>query len=107
MSTFEDREKSYEKEFVHTQEKDFKIRARRNKLLGRWAVEMMQLEDQEAERYIANLVSSAVDGVANQTVKEIIMKDFKEKGLEISEKEIVSEMERLLQIARDELHNQA
>ena len=37
MSTFDDRQKSFEKKFVHDEELQFKVSARRNKYLGQWA----------------------------------------------------------------------
>ena len=37
MTTFDEREKSYEKKFAMDQELRFKAEARRNKLLGEWA----------------------------------------------------------------------
>ena len=37
MSTFNEREKGYEKKFAHDEELQFKISARRNKYLGQWA----------------------------------------------------------------------
>ena len=37
MTTFNDREKAFEQKFEHDQEIQFKVNARRNKLLGLWA----------------------------------------------------------------------
>ena len=34
MSTFDDRKKGFENKFVHDEEKEFKISARKNKYLG-------------------------------------------------------------------------
>ena len=39
MSTFDEREKGYEKKFERDQELAFKAKARRNKLLGLWAAD--------------------------------------------------------------------
>ena len=41
MTSFDDREKAYEKKFAHDAELEFKASARRNKLLGVWAAEKM------------------------------------------------------------------
>ncbi len=43
MSTFDDREKAFETKYARDQEMQFKIVARRNKLLGRWAAGLMGL----------------------------------------------------------------
>ena len=37
MTTFDDREKQFEAKFLHDQELQFKVMARRNRLLGQWA----------------------------------------------------------------------
>ncbi|HEV2188746.1 MAG TPA: ATPase inhibitor subunit zeta, partial [Stellaceae bacterium] len=43
MPSFEDREKEFEARFKHDQELQFKVKARRNRLLGQWAAEKMGL----------------------------------------------------------------
>ena len=43
MGTFEEREKSSERKFQHDQELNFKIKARRDKLLGLWAAQCLGL----------------------------------------------------------------
>ena len=39
MTTFHEREREFEARFKHDQELQFKVTARRNKLLGLWAAE--------------------------------------------------------------------
>ncbi|MDX1580895.1 MAG: ATPase inhibitor subunit zeta, partial [Alphaproteobacteria bacterium] len=41
MSQFKDREKAFEAKFAHDEEVEFKVMARRNKLLGLWAAGLM------------------------------------------------------------------
>ena len=41
MTTFDDRQKSFEKKFERDQDLQFKANARRNKLLGLWAAGVM------------------------------------------------------------------
>ena len=56
MSSFDDREKAYEKKFAHDEELKFKATARRNKLMGRWAAEKMGLDAEAAEAYAKDVV---------------------------------------------------
>ena len=49
MSQFTDRQKSFENKFKNDEEFNFKVNARRNKLLGLWAAGMLSLEGEEAE----------------------------------------------------------
>ena len=43
MTTFDDREKDFEARYKHDQELQFKVKARRNRLLGMWAAGKMGL----------------------------------------------------------------
>ena len=43
MTSFDDRQRAYEKKFALDEELRFKATARRNKLLGRWAAEKIGL----------------------------------------------------------------
>ena len=49
MPTFDNREKEFEARFKHDQELQFKVKARRNRLLGQWAAEKMGLSGDAAE----------------------------------------------------------
>src|SRR5262249_46549554 len=51
MTTFDDREKAFEKKFEHDQELQFKVNVRKNKLLGLWAAGLMGKRGEEAEAY--------------------------------------------------------
>ena len=49
MSSFDDRGDNFEKKFAHDAELQFKVEARRNKLLGLWAAELMGKSGDDAE----------------------------------------------------------
>jgi hypothetical protein len=49
MTTFDDRQKSFEKKFERDQDLQFKVNARRNKLLGLWAAGVMGKSGTDAE----------------------------------------------------------
>lgn len=66
MTTFDDREQAYENKFAHDEEMNFKAEARRNKLLGLWAADLMGKSGDEAEAY----------------AKEVVVSDFEEQGHE-------------------------
>ena len=56
MTTFDEREKSYERKFQHDLELAFKAKARRNKLFGLWVAERLGLAGAAAEAYARELV---------------------------------------------------
>ena len=64
MSGFDDRENAFENKFAHDAEMQFKAEARRNKLVGLWAAEVLGKDDAEAY------------------AKEVIKADFEEAGHE-------------------------
>ncbi|NBQ49447.1 MAG: DUF1476 domain-containing protein [Marivivens sp.] len=58
MSTFDDREKAFEDKFAHDAEMQFKAEARRNKLLGLWAAELLGKSGEDANAYAAEVVKA-------------------------------------------------
>jgi hypothetical protein len=51
MTTFDDRENAFEAKFAHDSEMQFRAEARRNKLLGLWAAELMGQSGDAAAAY--------------------------------------------------------
>ncbi len=101
MTNFDDREKAQENKFALDYEMDFKIRAKRNKMLAKWAAERMAMDEEEAETYSDRVMKSCVDGIANQTILITILRDMREKGIAVTEEEIQAEMKRLFIEAKD------
>ena len=58
MSGFDDRKKGFEGKFAHDEELKFKAEARRNKLLGLWAAELMGISGDEANEYAKSVIQS-------------------------------------------------
>ena len=56
---FNDREKGFEAKYQHDQETQFKITARRNKLLGLWAAEQLGLGEADADVYAKEVGAKA------------------------------------------------
>ena len=58
MTTFDDRERSFETKFAHDAELRFKAEARRNRLLGEWAAGLLGKTGDEARTYALTVVTS-------------------------------------------------
>ena len=56
MTTFDDRERAFEGQYARDQEMQFKIVARRNRLLGQWAARKMGLTQAEADAYASDVI---------------------------------------------------
>jgi hypothetical protein len=103
MSTFDQREDSFEKRFVHEEELQFRAEARRNKLLGLWAAEKLGKSGAEAQAYAESLVVAEVNADADERVVAQIKKDFEAAGVNQSEHQIRRTMDELLTKAKAEI----
>lgn len=100
---FDDREKSQERKFQQEQELAFRLRARRNKLLGQWAAGRMGLAGDAAEAYAAALVAAAVERGDDAAILTAIGRDLAAKGVGLDEEAIRRELARCAQTAKREL----
>lgn len=100
MATFDDRQKGFEQKYKHDKELEFKINARRNKLLGLWAAKELGIPDGEAEAYAKTVVLADFEKPGDDDVLQKVVGDFKQKGLEISEHRVRKHMTELMDTAR-------
>ena len=100
MSSFDDREKSFEKKFVHDEEMQFKVNAKRNKYLGEWVAEKLGKKDQNKEIYVQEVIKSDFAEPGDEDVFRKIQKDLKESGIEILDQEIRDQMVSCLERAK-------
>ena len=107
MSTFDKREDSFEKKFVHDSELQFKVAARRNKLLGLWAASLMGLSGDAAQTYAKEVVAADLKEAGDEDVFRKIRGDFDVKGVAQSDHQIRRTMAELLDEAKTQIHNEA
>lgn len=107
MAIFDDREKSFEQKFRHDSELEFKISARRNKLLGLWVAGQMGLTGEEAEAYAKTVVMADLEKPGDEDVVEKVMADVKAKGVDLSEHRLRKRMTELLAEARAQVMAEA
>jgi hypothetical protein len=88
MTDFKDRERAEEAHFAHDQEMSFRIQARRNRLLGAWAAERMQLSQAEAESYAKAVVQADFEEAGDEDVIRKLLGDLTSAGVEVSEAEV-------------------
>lgn len=103
---FKDREKSYEAKYAHDQETNFKIMARRNKLFGLWAAELLGLTGPEAEAYARSVVVADFEEHGDEDVFKKVHDDLVAKKVDISEHRVRRQMAELLDTARDQVTNE-
>lgn len=61
MSSMKDRENAFESKFAHDAEMQFKAEARRNKLLGLWAADLMGKTGDDAQAYAREVIKSDLE----------------------------------------------
>ena len=96
MSTFDDREKGYESKFAHDEKLQFKAAARRNKLLGLWAAELMGLTGEDAEAYAKEVVVADLEEAGDDDVFRKVRGDFDAKQVDQSDHQIRRTMDELM-----------
>jgi len=88
MTTFDDREKAFENLYARDQEMQFKVIARRNRLLGAWAANLMGLTDVEAESYAKDVVRADFEEAGDEDVIRKLLGDLTSAGVECDETRI-------------------
>jgi hypothetical protein len=96
MTTFEDREKGFERKFAHDEELKFRANARRNKLLGLWAAEQLGLSGDEAQAYAREVVKADLVEPGEEDVFRKVRSDFDAKGVGQSDHQIRRMMSDLM-----------
>ncbi|MEX0807152.1 MAG: DUF1476 domain-containing protein [Dongiaceae bacterium] len=103
MASFDDRKKSFERKFEHDQELQFKVTARRNRLLGQWAANELGMPEGERDAYAKSVVMSDFERPGDSDVVEKLLGDFKAKGIELTEHRLRKHMDELMLEARRQL----
>ncbi len=97
------RGKLHEKDHSHRHERDFRVAARRNKLLGLWAAELMNIRGPEADTYAKQVVSSDLEEPGDEDVVRKILADFERHGVTMTRETLRKKMDEMLVEARHQL----
>ena len=103
MSTFDDREKGFENKYAHDEQLMFKAAARRNKLLGLWAAELMGLSGDEAEAYAKEVVVADLEEAGDDDVFRKVRADFDAKQVDQSDHQLRRTMDELMAKAIEQI----
>lgn len=103
MANFDERQKGFEKKYEKDQELQFKATARRNRLLGLWAAELMGLKGDAADTYAKDVVKSDFDKPGDDDVLQKVLKDFQGKAVAQSQHQVRRKMDALLDVAREQI----
>ena len=100
MTTFEDREKAFEAKYAHDADMQFRAEARRNKLLGLWAADLLGKTGQDAADYAMTVVHADCEEAGHEDVVRKVAADL---GAKASADDIRAKMAELTPIAKAQL----
>jgi len=100
MTTFDERENAFESKFAHDEAMQFKATARRNKLLGLWAAELLGKSGAEAEAYALEVVKSDFEEAGDEDVFRKLAGDLGDRA---DEALIRAKMTELRAVAEEQI----
>jgi hypothetical protein len=103
MTTFDERERSFEKKFAMDQELRFKAEARRNKLLGQWAAGKLGISGDQVDAYVKTVRKADLAQKGDEDVFQKVKADFADKGVAVSDAELRKAMSEFLMTAASQI----
>jgi len=100
MSTFDERQKSFEKKFAHDEELQFKVSARRNKYIGQWASKILGYNDDQEKESIQSVIKADFAEAGDEDVFRKVKADLIDHN--ISDEDIRKNMDELNEKAKSE-----
>jgi hypothetical protein len=88
MTQFDDRERAFEAKYARDEEMQFRIIARRNRLLGHWAARQMGLSEAEADAYAKDVVRADFEEAGDHDVIRKALGDLTAAGIECDEDKV-------------------
>ena len=107
MTSFSDREKSFEKKFAMDEELKFKAESRRNRLLGQWAAAKLGLSGAALDDYVKAVRKADLAQKGDDDVFQKIKKDLKDKGVSVADSELRKAMDDFLASAVQQLQEES
>jgi hypothetical protein len=103
MSEFDDRKRAQEKGYELSQELEFKAQARRARLLGLWAAELMGLAGEEADAYAKTVLLADLEEAGEEDLFRKVRADLDARKIAQSDHQIRTRMNELLDEARKQV----
>lgn len=96
--------KQHEHAHAARHESDFRITARRNRLLGLWAAELLNLPADQCEAYAKEVIAADLELPGDEDVIQKVLGDFERGGVVgITRAELLKKMDMLTAEARGQL----
>lgn len=96
MTTFDEREKAFEKKFAHDADLKFKAESRRNKYLAEWAGGKMGITGAALEAYVKDVRKSDLQMAGDDDVFAKVKGDLAAKGVKVADADLRKQMAEFL-----------
>ncbi len=106
MATFNDRERAEEAKYSLDQQSKFKALARRDKLLGLWAADLLGLAGDDAAEYAKSVILSDLEEPGDEDVIRKVLGDFDAKGVAKTREDIIAQLEQLMAVAVEQIKSE-
>jgi hypothetical protein len=103
MTTFNDREQAFEAHFAFETELEFRVGARRDRLLAQWAGGLMGFSAEETDAYVVTVVRADLREAGDQDVHDKVLADLAGKGVKVAPHEGRDQLDRFTLQAREDL----
>jgi len=100
MASFDDRENAFEAKFAHDADMQFRAEARRNKLLGLWAADLMGRTGDAAAEYAREVIKADFEEPGDEDVFRKVSGDL---GSKADEATVRAKMAELMILAKSQL----
>ncbi len=102
MTSFDDRERAFETKFARDEEMQFRVTARRNRLVGQWAAGKMGLTPEETDAYAKAVVQADFEEAGDDDVIRKLVGDLTAAAIETD----AAEVRQALEVASIEARRQ-
>ena len=92
MTTFDERQKGFEKKFAHDADLKFKAESRRNKMLAEWAGAKMGLSGAALEDYIKAVRKADLAEAGDEDVFKKVKADLAAKSVSVADADLRKQM---------------
>ena len=100
---FGDREKGFETKYKLDQETEFKVEARRNKLLGLWLAEKLGLPESQHDSYAKEVIIADLAEPGDEDIIRKVMKDIEQNKADITDSDIRLKLDEFHKDAIDQI----
>jgi hypothetical protein len=107
MTTFDERQKGFEKKFAMDQDLKFRAESRRNKMMAEWAAAKLGITGAALDDYVKAVRKADLEEKGDDDVFRKIRKDLDAQSIAVTDNEIRETMFRFLEAAVTQIQGES